>query len=112
MEFDIQSCFNEDKNCWEIKASGEIDIFNSNGFKDSINVLIEKKQADLIIDCISLRYIDSTALAALVSILKKVKNYGCTIKLRNVSPNMTRLLKITSLDNEFVIEGEGNAEAK
>ena len=105
MDYEIQSSYNELKKMWEVKVSGEIDIFNSNDFKDKINRLLDEKPADLHLDCGYLKYIDSTALGALVAILKRVKSYDGNVYLANVNSNMNRLLKITKLDKSFTIAG-------
>lgn len=78
--------------------------------KQKLLSLIDQKPANLIIDCSSLEYIDSTALGALVGVLKNTKSYGCDISLINVKPNIEKLFKITNLDKVFRIEGDENEQ--
>jgi anti-sigma B factor antagonist len=105
MDYEMSSEYNEAKKLWEIKASGEIDIFNSGEFKEEVSALIKEKPADVCIDCGSLKYIDSTGLGAMVALLKAVREYGGRMTLKNVGSNMQRLLQITSLDKSFQAEG-------
>ncbi|MDR2904203.1 MAG: STAS domain-containing protein, partial [Clostridiales bacterium] len=87
---------------------GEIDIFNSNNFKEKLLALAAENPRDLRIDCANLKYMDSTALGALVAVLKNVKLYDGTVFLSNLKPNLTKLFKITNLDKVFIIEGDTN----
>ena len=110
MEILIDSSFDDAKNSWQVKITGEVDLFNSAQMKQKLLSLIDQKPANLIIDCSSLEYIDSTALGALVGVLKNTKSYGCDISLINVKPNIEKLFKITNLDKVFRIEGDENEQ--
>ncbi|MDR2903143.1 MAG: STAS domain-containing protein [Clostridiales bacterium] len=108
MDYTFNHEFNDARNCWDIKVAGEIDIFNSNEFKEKLLTLAAEKPRDLRIDCSNLKYMDSTALGALVAVLKNVKLYDGTVFLLNLKPNLTKLFKITNLDKVFIIEGDTN----
>ncbi len=106
MDFIIKQEFSKENNRWEVELAGEIDIFKSAEFKDALLGLIAKNQSDLRLDCKNLEYIDSTGLGALVTVLKKVKDYGGHIYLVNMKQNSFKLFKITNLDKVFIIEGD------
>lgn len=108
MDYTFDSEFNDARNCWHIKVTGEIDIFNSNEFKASLLTLAGEHAGDLMIDCSELTYMDSTALGSLVAVLKNVKLYNGAIHLLRLKPNLTKLFKITNLDKVFMIEGDAN----
>lgn len=108
MDFLLNSNFNEAKDLWEVFITGEIDIYNSVKFKESLSHLIENKPIDIHIYCEKLEYIDSTGLGALVSILKKVRQYNGNIILSNLKPNVSKVFKITDLNKVFIIEGDAN----
>ncbi len=110
MEILIDSSFDDAKNSWQVKIVGEVDLFNSSQMKQKLLSLIDQKPANFIIDCKSLDYIDSTALGALVGVLKNTKSYGCDISLINVKPNIEKLFKITNLNKVFKIEGDENEQ--
>lgn len=97
---------NAEKNIWEVALAGEIDIFNSEDIKTKLSDLISEKEQNLVIDCDDLAYIDSTGLSALVAVLKKVKGYSGEIALKNLRPNVFKVIRITNLDKLFVIEGD------
>ena len=106
MDYALDSVFDQEKECWTVSIVGEVDIFNSADMKKSLTELINQKKTDIVLDCKYLDYIDSTALGALVGVLKNVKSYGGSIYLRNVKPNLGKLFKITNLDKVFLMEGD------
>ncbi|MCD7778576.1 MAG: STAS domain-containing protein [Clostridiales bacterium] len=93
---------------WEVKLTGEIDIFNSDDVKSALLEMLSEKEQNVYIDCKELSYIDSTGLSALVAILKKVKAYSGEVVLKNLLPNVFKVIKITNLDKLFIIEGDDN----
>lgn len=104
MDFNITSKKNVDKKRWEVSISGEIDIFNSGQLKSTLLDLIKEEQLDLYLDFDKLIYIDSTALGALVAVLKNVRQYEGDIYITKIKPNLEKLFKITNLDKVFIIE--------
>lgn len=108
MDFRIESVYDEAKNRWCASLFGEVDVFNSVDMKKKLVELINEKNIDLYVNCRSLEYIDSTALGALVAVLKSVKSYGGEMHLLNVKPNLCKLFQITNLDKVFILEGDVN----
>ena len=106
MDYSIQTLFNDEKNCWEVTVTGEVDIFNSQDFKSCLVDLINDKKANIILNCSELHYMDSTALGALVGVLKNAKSHNLEISLIHVKPNLLKLFKITNLDKIFILEGD------
>lgn len=99
----IEQKFNDISNTWEVKLNGEIDIYNAPELKELLLDLIEKKQGSIIIDCKNLKYIDSTGLGALISVLKRVKEYNGNIEIVNLKPYINKIFTITGLDKVFII---------
>ena len=108
MDHGIFYNYSEEKKAWAIKLSGEFDIFNSTVLKNELNGLVTQKNADLIIDCTALDYMDSTSIGSLVAVLKNVKGYEGKVVLENLKPNLLKLFKITNLNKVFEIAGEPN----
>ena len=106
MDYVVDSVFDQEKKRWNVSITGEVDIFNSAEMKKSLTDLINQKNTDMVLDCKYLDYIDSTALGALVGVLKNVKSYGGSIYLRNVKPSLSKLFKITNLDKVFLMDGD------
>jgi anti-sigma B factor antagonist len=106
LDYTIDAKFDDAQKCWVVAITGEVDIFNAQDMKKSLTELINDKNTDVVIDCKLLDYIDSTALGALVGVLKNVRSYGGTMYLRGVKPSLAKLFRITKLDKVFEIEGE------
>ncbi len=83
---------------------GDLDLNSVNSFKSRMDEAIGEHRADVSIDCAQLRYIDSTGLGVLVSILKKVKEYGGTIHITKLKPYLHKIFDVTGLTNVFEIE--------
>ena len=108
MDYGISHAYDEEKKAWDVKLTGEFDIFSSPNLKDGLNELVTSKNADLVLDCSALDYLDSTAIGTLVAVLKNVKVYGGKVVLLGLKPNLLKLFRITSLNKVFEIEGEPN----
>jgi len=108
MDCGIAHEFDEAKNRWEVKLSGEFDNFNAADLKTELGALADQKNADFNLDCSDLAYLDSTAIGSLVAVLKNVKAYGGKIHLNELKPNLLKLFRITNLNKAFEIEGESD----
>jgi len=100
----LDANFNEQNGCWDVNLYGEVDIYNADSLKAELHALIEERQADIVIDCESLKYIDSTGLGVLVSALKKAKEAERSIQIINLKPYIAKIFTLTGLDKIFVIE--------
>lgn len=89
---------------WDVHLYGEVDIYNVDSLKSQLDSIIHKKKTDIVLDCTSLKYIDSTGLGVLVSTLKKVKEAEKKIKIINLKPYIAKIFTLTGLDNIFEIE--------
>ncbi len=83
-----------------VELGGEINISSSPELKRAF----EKVQAaKVVMNLTRVSYIDSSGLATLVEILKKVKGKGGALMLTNVSDKVRSLFEITKLDKLFGI---------
>lgn len=104
MSLNINKIFDNEKNLWEVKLTGEVDIYNANDLKENLINLLQENETDIKLDCKELEYIDSTGLGILIGILKRLKNIEKNIIITNPKSNISKLLKITGLDQIFVME--------
>ena len=100
----LDANYDEVSGRWYVRLYGEVDIYNADNFKSELYTLIEEKKADIVLDCTSLKYIDSTGLGVLVSTLKNVKEAGKQILINNLKPYIAKIFLLTGLDKIFVIE--------
>lgn len=101
---DIQVKYDERAKEIFVTLDGDLDLNSVNDFKRCMDENIEEFKAGVTIDCSQLRYIDSTGLGVLVSILKKVKEYGGAIKILQLKPYLFKIFDVTGLTNVFEIE--------
>jgi len=80
-----------------IAPEGEIDMFNSKELRSAIEGVIEKDQARLILDMKSVKLLDSSGIAVLVSLKRKLDTMGGCMKLVHLHPDVSRVLDITGL---------------
>ncbi|MDR3120497.1 MAG: STAS domain-containing protein [Clostridiales bacterium] len=91
-----------------IEIGGEVDIFTCQELKDTLYQLVERHGKDLILDCTTLNYIDSTGLGVFVAVLKKVRQIDRQITIENLKESILKLFLITNLDSLFNIRpGDG-----
>lgn len=83
--------------------SGEIDIYTAQKFKEILYHAVDESEKEVIIDCTSLNYIDSTGLGIFVGALKKTKLNGRNIHIIHMRDNIKKLFVITGLDKLFII---------
>jgi len=83
-----------------IQVNGEINISTSPELKK----LFEKDPAKKwVVDLEKVTYIDSSGLATLVEMLKKVKSQGGALGLSGMTDKVKSLFEITKLDKLFLI---------
>ncbi len=103
----LDSKYDESRDRWEVQLYGEVDIYNADNLKSELHALIEEKKADLVLNCASLKYIDSTGLGVLVSALKKVREADRQISIINLKPYIAKIFTLTGLNKIFEIEVSG-----
>lgn len=103
----LDSKYDETQNKWNVHLYGEVDIYNADNLKSELHALIDEKKADIVLDCTSLKYIDSTGLGVLVSALKKVREADRHISITNLKPYIAKIFTLTGLNKIFEIEVSG-----
>lgn len=91
------------KNHTVITLTGAIDIYTAPHLKKSIHSLIDSGVQSLVIDMINIKLIDSSGIAMLANIQKRLKNEDGKFYLINVNPDILVILKLASLDKYFPI---------
>ncbi|MEG0257054.1 MAG: STAS domain-containing protein [Christensenella sp.] len=101
---DIQVNFDDKSNKIMVDIVGDLDLNSVGHFKRELDEAIDQYETDIVIECKELRYIDSTGLGVLVSVLKKVKKYDGTIAINCLKPYLFKIFDVTGLTNVFEIE--------
>jgi len=84
--------------------TGEIDLHNSPHLRVQLMDALRRWQPKkLILNMSKVPYVDSSAIAVLVEILKELRRTGGRIMLAELQPRVKGLLEIAKLDSIFVI---------
>ncbi|MEF9989385.1 MAG: STAS domain-containing protein [Christensenellaceae bacterium] len=102
MNIDVN--YDQTENKIRVKLEGDLDLNTVSAFKRCMDEKIDETPANVEIDCCDLRYIDSTGIGVLVSVLKKVREYDGNIKLKELKPYLFKIFDVTGLTNIFEIE--------
>jgi anti-sigma B factor antagonist len=96
-----------------LRISGDL-IGEDNGVRliDAVSDALSHKASACIIDISDLRYINSSGIGVLITILTKFRNKGGDVYLMKPSENVKKLLVITKLNAIFhVVQSEEEAIA-
>ncbi len=96
-----------------LRISGDL-IGEDSGTRllDAVNEAVSHKVPACIIDISDLRYINSSGIGVLITILTKFRNKGGDVYLMKPSENVKKLLVITKLNAIFqVVQSEDEAIA-
>jgi anti-sigma B factor antagonist len=86
-----------------LPLEGEIDLHVSPNLSASLQVMIEKKPKQLIVDLARVSYIDSSGLAAVIEGMQNVQQYGGTFALASLQEPVRTIFEIARLDQVFKI---------
>ncbi len=104
LSLSIEKKYHQEKDLWDVKITGEVDIYTSDKMKETLNEMVEEKKSEIQIDCKELSYIDSSGLGVLIGILKKLKEEDKDLVVLNARSNILKLLSITGLDKVFIVK--------
>ncbi len=93
-----------------VQVPTRLSVLEALSFKQTCQSLIQPNSNpnQIIIDFHQTTFIDSSGLGALVSNLKYAQAKGITFRLRNVTPQVMAVLKLTGLDQVFPLESVNN----
>ncbi|MEL7238974.1 MAG: STAS domain-containing protein [Planctomycetota bacterium] len=84
------------------KLVGEISLKNSPAVRAELLRLVnEHKPARVTMDLADVPYMDSSAIAVLVEVLKAARKHGGVVQLINLTPRVRGLLEISRLESIF-----------
>lgn len=87
-----------------VKLSGEVDAYTAPELREMLIPLIEKENAEVLVDLSDIAYMDSTGLGIFIAGLKSSKKYNSTFKLSGLTPRVRRLFEITGLTDIMDLE--------
>jgi anti-sigma B factor antagonist len=92
-----------------LPLEGEIDLHVSLNVVASLQMMVEQKPKQLIVDLARVTYIDSSGLAALIEGMQNVQEYGGTFVLASLQEPVRTIFEIARLNQVFRIFPDVNA---
>src|SRR5207302_7746343 len=86
-----------------LAIEGDIDLHISPAVTESLNAMIKNKPERIVIDLSRATYIDSAGVAALILVMREVKEYGGKFFLGGVQETIRPILETSLLDRMFLI---------
>lgn len=86
-----------------VLLKGNLDIYSAPGLKKDLHKLIDEGTDSLAIDMIHIKLLDSSGIALLANLKKKMSSEEGNFYLLNVNPDVNVILKLSSLENYFRI---------
>jgi anti-sigma B factor antagonist len=92
-----------------LALEGEIDLHVSPNIAAALDVMIQKKPKQLIVDLSRVTYIDSSGLAVLIRGMQNVQEYGGKFALAGLQETIRIIFEIARLDQVFRIYPDAEA---
>src|SRR5260370_34172439 len=86
-----------------LPLEGEIDLHVSPTVTASLNIMIEKKPKQLVVDLSRVTYIDSAGLAAFIEGMQKVEAYGGKVAVASLQETVRPVFRTSQLEQRFRI---------
>lgn len=87
----------------QISIKGRLDTFGALELDDAFNNIIKKRDIHIIIDMKDVHYLSSAGIRILLQVNKNLKKRGGDLHLCNVNQYPSEVLKMTGLDNVFLV---------
>lgn len=87
-----------------VVIDGELDASSAPRLGAALHRLIDDGATSLTLDCSKLDFIDSQGLGVLVGVSRRLRDSGGSLRLRGAGNQAVRVLRLTRLDQVFVVE--------
>lgn len=86
-----------------LALNGRLDTLNHSILENEMDVLFEKMQKEIILDCQNLDYVSSSGLRILLKALNQVKTLQGRFSICSLQPQIIKVFKISGFDHLFEI---------
>ncbi len=94
----------EDDDVVTITVQGDIEIYTLDEFKKVLISVGHSSDKNIVIDVSTVNFIDSSGIGALISLYKLQSKKGRKLTIRNASPDIQNILKLTTLSDVLGLE--------
>lgn len=92
-----------------LKIRGQLDALSAPDLRPVLDQLVEERGADIAVDLSELRLIDSSGVGALVSLYKRARANGGSVRFVGVTAQPLVIFKLLRLDVVFGLVEDGAA---
>ena len=87
-----------------VLLSGALDVSSVHDVRRAVHAALDDGSGDLVLDLRDVDMFDATGLGMLVGAHRRAGRTGRRVVLRNLSPQMVRLLRVSRLNRILVVE--------
>ena len=84
-----------------LSVRGEVDVSTAETFRAALYALVDETDGDVMVDMGGVGFIDSSGLGVLVGALKRARERGSDLRVRNLTPVARKVFDITGLTELF-----------
>ena len=88
----------------EVRLSGTLDVSTVHDVRLAVHAALDDGTGDLFVDLRDVEMLDATGLGMLVGAHRRAGRSGRRLVLRNLSPQLERLLRVSRLNRILVVE--------
>jgi anti-sigma B factor antagonist len=97
----------DDQTTTVLRIRGELDALSAPELRPALDALVEERRGDIVVDLSELRLIDSSGVGALVSLYKRVRANGGSVRFTGVTAQPLVIFKLLRLDVVFGLAADG-----
>jgi len=86
-----------------VTVSGDVDAATAPDLRQWLDEMLKDGQTRLVIDLSQVKFMDSSGLATLVQVFKRVRAGNGEVRLCSLQPPVRRIFELTRLDRAFDI---------
>ena len=87
-----------------VVVEGELDAGTAPRLGAALHSLVDEGATLITVDCSGLAFLDSQGLGVLVAASRRLRDAGGALHLRSAGTQLCRVLRLTRLDQVFVLE--------
>jgi anti-sigma B factor antagonist len=95
-----------------LTVAGDLDYHTAGRLRGALEELPLDEAAGVIIELSGLTYCDSTGISVLVTAYRRARAAGRALVLAGLNPDITRVFRVTGLDQVFASYGDVEAAVK
>jgi anti-anti-sigma factor len=91
-----------------VSITGEVNLYSVSQIRKDITKIVDSGVRSLVIDMVHLTYMDSSGIALMANLQKKLKSMNGKFFIINMSDEIKSVLKLAGLDKFFIILNSEN----